>query len=283
MVVKDGRQTDFDKLASLSVEEERFQTLSSAGGSHCEQQQDVDEHVDPSDKLEQCSLYTFVSSGSDYAQNVDPNQLASSSVESSLAGCVSKIGSQPAELWLARADDTERVEHGSDEVPATVGALTRCVEAASTEPLQHWLSTSCDVQRTNTDDDSVEAMSTSFVCLEAEFDVAWLSSLMDKVLCKPDRFWLVGCHNAANETAPPPSPCTPNVCDFLPPQSCFVTEVVANGSVESFGFNSIVNGCTTGIGKDPVGFSSSAYFASLASKPVDYWLYHDNQMLPTFE
>jgi len=212
--------------------------------SHCEQQGVASRH------MEEC-LPQILGSGTGGLWDIAGDK----SVESSLTSCVRKIGMQSVELWLASTNDIDRMENDSlciesEALASSADVLAHYLDAAFAEPLQYWLSTKSDAQGPNTDNESVAEAeettgSTSFTWLEAEFDVAWLSSCIDKVLCKPDSFWLASsCHNVTgSEIAAPPSHCNVNVCDMLPPQSCITTEVVANGSSVSFEFKSVVDGC----------------------------------------
>jgi len=205
---------------------------------------------------------------------------------SSLTGYVTEILMQPAEMWLAYTDSNT-----AQSDPA-LNVLARYVDAVSAEPLDYWLCPVSEVEFPHVNEASFEdvvATSTSHIWLEAECDVAWITSCIHQILCKPDSFWLVSCHDisegvALNLSFDVPdidvvSNHTPPQCSayaFLP-QSSTATEVVVNGTS--------VNSCQSEyafIGLDSVTFSNDAYFGSLASKPVNYWLCGEHQKLPTF-
>lgn len=232
-----------------------------------------------------------------------------------LTGYVRKISMQPTELWLSYTSmnaleaDSVEVESPEVEEPPAVNGFVRYVEAVSAEPLEYWLCPNCEVEFPSVNEASFEQESTENAnCTwpEPEADVYSVTASIHRVLRKPDSFWIISHHGVGQVIEKSVELnsllCVPDRPDisavsndelsqlgiaycsdsWLRQSSSAVhsdqTEVVVNvvnGTSFSFEFKSAVRGCT--VGKDVVDYSDGAYFASLTSKPVDYWLCIGNQ------
>jgi len=243
--------------------------------------------------------------------NISPYELGISP----LTDYIRKVSLQPAELWLASTPSSavDSIEVVSPEVRETsaVSGFVHYVEAVSAEPLEYWLCPSCELEFPSTDEASfgdVAAESVNFICTEPESNVASVTLCLQKILCKPDSFWLISYHNADrasnNSVKLNSSLCSPlcvphfnavftdpqleqgnvHACDFWLPKSSYSddeTGVVisdANDISVNFSLESAIRGCPSE--KIASNFSNDYYIALLKSKPLNDWLCNGDQKLP---
>jgi len=238
---------------------------------------------------------------------------------SPVTGYIRKVSLQPAELWLAPAHsavvDNDQFDVLSPEVKEVSAAkgFVRYVESASSEPLEYWLRPGCELEFPVTDETSYEdvaAEGANCTWTEPKSNPASVMSWLERILCKPDSFWLMR-HNSADGVSdssmefdsplcsPPGMPHTNAIfndplmeqgifhsSDFWPPKSYCGDLFDKTGDVinddndmaVNFQLESAIKGSPSG--KVASSCTNSYYFAILKSKPANYWLCNGYQKLP---
>jgi len=228
---------------------------------------------------------------------------------------MSAVENDTVEVMSPEVDEAPTANgfHDSEDGEEPAAGFVRYVEAVSAEPLEYWLCPSCEVEFPNTDEASLENLAAeNAVCSwpESEVDVASVIECIHGVFRKPDSFWIISRQSdggvsdqsvglnsllalplcmpftAANSNNHPTQLGSAYASDVWLRQYSSIVHAdqyevvvnVANGTSARFEFKSTVGGYTTE--KDTTDFNNNAYFISLLSKPVDYWLCSGDEMLP---